>query len=66
MQADAQTFGDDRRSPMVEREEAKAFSEVDLISNDPVTVVLSEKGWVRAAKGHDIEQIGRASCRERV
>lgn len=40
------------------REEARAFSELDLISNDPVTVVLSDKGWVRAAKGHDIEPEG--------
>ncbi|WP_375182975.1 DNA topoisomerase IV subunit A [Marinobacter sp.] len=58
LQADAETFGDDRRSPIVEREEARAFSELDLVSNDPVTVVLSEKGWVRAAKGHDIEPEG--------
>lgn len=56
--ADAETYGDDRRSPIVEREEARAFSEADLVSNDPVTVVLSEKGWVRAAKGHDIDPAG--------
>src|SRR5690606_9389310 len=55
---DAETYGDDRRSPIVEREEAKAFSETDLVSNDPVTVVLSDKGWVRAAKGHDIDPAG--------
>src|SRR5690554_4369136 len=58
LQADAQEYGDDRRSPIVEREEAKAFSENDLVSNDPVTVVLSDKGWVRAAKGHDIDPDG--------
>ncbi|WP_152207721.1 DNA topoisomerase IV subunit A [Marinobacter changyiensis] len=58
LEDDAETYGDDRRSPIVERGEAKAFSELDLISNDPVTVVLSEKGWVRAAKGHDIEPGG--------
>ncbi|TNE83557.1 MAG: DNA topoisomerase IV subunit A, partial [Gammaproteobacteria bacterium] len=58
LQADAETYGDDRRSPIVEREEARAFSETDLVSNDPVTVVLSEKGWVRAAKGHDIDPTG--------
>ncbi|WP_165855481.1 DNA topoisomerase IV subunit A [Marinobacter sp. JSM 1782161] len=58
LQADAETFGDERRSPIVEREEARAFSDVDLVSNDPVTVVLSEKGWVRAAKGHDIDPNG--------
>ncbi|SFR52687.1 DNA topoisomerase IV subunit A [Marinobacter daqiaonensis] len=56
--ADAETYGDDRRSPIVQREEARAFSEADLVSNDPVTVVLSEKGWVRAAKGHDIDPAG--------
>ncbi|GAB2198810.1 DNA topoisomerase IV subunit A [Sessilibacter sp. MAH4] len=48
-------FGDDRRSPIVERAEAQAFSEADLLSSDPTTVVLSEKGWIRAAKGHDID-----------
>ena len=55
---DAETYGDDRRSPIVERGEARAFSENDLVSNDPVTVVLSDKGWVRAAKGHDIDPDG--------
>jgi len=58
LQQDAETYGDERRSPIVAREEAKAFSEIDLVSNDPVTVVLSEKGWVRAAKGHDIDPSG--------
>lgn len=56
--ADAEKFGDDRRSPIIERSEAKAFSESDLVSSEPVTVVLSEKGWVRAAKGHDIDPSG--------
>lgn len=56
--ADAEKYGDDRRSPIVARAEAKAFSEADLISSEPVTVVLSEKGWVRAAKGHDIDPVG--------
>ncbi|KZZ16973.1 DNA topoisomerase IV subunit A, partial [Oleiphilus sp. HI0078] len=56
--ADAEKYGDDRRSPIVERQEAKAFSEADLISSEPVTVVLSEKGWVRSAKGHDIDPAG--------
>lgn len=53
--ADAETFGDDRRSDIVVREEAQAFKEKDLISTEPVTVVLSEKGWVRAAKGHEVK-----------
>jgi topoisomerase-4 subunit A len=51
----AQEYGDDRRSPLVERDEAKAFSELELISADPITVVMSEKGWIRGAKGHDID-----------
>lgn len=52
--ADAKEFGDDRKSLVVERQEARAFSEKDLISTEPITVVLSEKGWMRAAKGHDV------------
>ena len=53
--ADAQTFGDDRRSSWVQRQEAKAFNESDLLANEPVTVILSQKGWLRSAKGHDID-----------
>ena len=52
--ADAEEYGDDRRSLLVQRDEAVAFQEKDLISTEPVTIILSEKGWVRAAKGHDI------------
>ncbi len=55
IQADAETYGDERVSMVVERAEAQAFREKDLISSEPVTVVLSEKGWIRAAKGHDID-----------
>ncbi|WP_026179994.1 DNA topoisomerase IV subunit A [Hahella ganghwensis] len=55
---DMETFGDERRSPLVEAQEAQAFSEVELIASEPVTVVLSEKGWVRSAKGHDIDPVG--------
>tara|TARA_R110002072_G_scaffold251245_1_gene410083 strand:- start:6451 stop:8703 length:2253 start_codon:yes stop_codon:yes gene_type:complete len=51
----AEKFGDERRSPLVVREEARAFSELELVSADPITVVMSEKGWIRAAKGHDID-----------
>ena len=51
----AEQFGDERSSPLVAREEAKAFSEKELMSTEPITVVLSEKGWIRAAKGHDID-----------
>lgn len=53
--ADAEEYGDDRLSTLVERDEAQAFKEKDLISTEPVTVVLSDKGWIRAAKGHDID-----------
>ncbi|WP_304440163.1 DNA gyrase subunit A, partial [Oleiphilus sp. HI0079] len=56
--ADAEKYGDERRSPIVARKEAKAYTEMDLVSSEPVTVVLSEKGWVRAAKGHDIDPKG--------
>ena len=51
----AEKYGDERRSPLVLREEARAFSELDMISSDPTTVVMSDKGWIRAAKGHDID-----------
>ncbi|MEM9102015.1 MAG: DNA topoisomerase IV subunit A [Pseudomonadota bacterium] len=52
---DIKKYGDKRRSPVVAREESKAFDESALIANDPVTIVLSEKGWIRSAKGHDID-----------
>ena len=52
---DLEIYGDERNSPIVAREEASAFDETELISSDPVTIVLSERGWVRAAKGHDID-----------
>ena len=48
-------FGDKRRSPIVERDAAQAMDETALISSDPITVVLSKKGWVRAAKGHEVD-----------
>ena len=52
---DAKKFGDDRRSPVVQREESQAISEQDLMPAEAVTVILSEAGWARAAKGHDID-----------
>lgn len=58
IQADAEAFGDDRRSPLHEREEAKAMSEHDMLPSEPVTIVLSQMGWVRSAKGHDIDAQG--------
>lgn len=56
--ADAEKYGDDRRSPLKERIEAKALSEKELIPSEAVTVVLSEKGWARCAKGHDVDVLG--------
>jgi topoisomerase-4 subunit A len=53
--ADAEEFGDPRRCAVVQRESAQALSETDLIPAEPVTVVLSAKGWVRAARGHEVE-----------
>ena len=53
--ADAERYGDERRSPLVERDAAQALGETDLTPSEPITVVLSERGWVRAAKGHEIE-----------
>ncbi len=55
IKTDAEKFGDFRRSRLVEREEARAFSETELLSTEPVTIVLSERGWMRAAKGHDVD-----------
>jgi topoisomerase-4 subunit A len=53
--SDAKEYGDDRRSPIVEREAAQALDETSLVTSEPVTIILSEKGWVRAAKGHDVD-----------
>lgn len=53
--ADAERYGDERRTALVEREAAKAFDEAELVSRDPVTAILSQHGWIRAAKGHDID-----------
>ncbi|MFT4767009.1 MAG: topoisomerase-4 subunit A [Glaciecola sp.] len=51
----AEKYGDDRRSPLASREDARAFSELELMTADPITVVLSEKGWIRSAKGHEMD-----------
>jgi topoisomerase-4 subunit A len=56
--SDAEKYGDPRRSPLVARAGAAAIDEVDLTPSEPVTVVLSEKGWVRAAKGHEVDPAG--------
>jgi topoisomerase-4 subunit A len=53
--ADAEQYGDERRSVLVERDAAQALREEDLVPSEPVTVILSKSGWVRAAKGHDVD-----------
>jgi topoisomerase-4 subunit A len=53
----AEEFGDERRSPMVARAESKAFTEEDLMTTEPVTVVMSAMGWIRSAKGHEIDPL---------
>ncbi|MEM7257332.1 MAG: DNA topoisomerase IV subunit A [Pseudomonadota bacterium] len=55
LREDAETYGDARRSPIIARDAAQAMNASDLIPNEPVTVVLSEKGWVRSAKGHEVD-----------
>jgi topoisomerase-4 subunit A len=58
LRADAVKYGDARRSPLIEREVAQALDESALVASEPVTVVLSQKGWIRAAKGHDVDAEG--------
>jgi topoisomerase-4 subunit A len=52
---DAEAYGDERRTEIVEREAAQALDETQLVSSEPVTVVLSQAGYARAAKGHEID-----------
>lgn len=51
---DRDHYGDERCSPIKQRQESQALKQTDILPNEPITVVLSQKGWVRAAKGHDI------------
>lgn len=53
--ADAEKFGDDRRSNIVERQASKALNATELLPTEPLTIVISESGWVKAAKGHDVD-----------
>jgi len=53
--ADAETYGDDRRSPLVERDPAQAIDLNAMIPAEPITVILSQQGWIRAAKGHEVD-----------
>jgi topoisomerase-4 subunit A len=58
LQADAKLYGDNRRSRLVTRDAAQALNESALITSEPVTIVLSQNGWIRAAKGHDLDPLG--------
>ena len=55
IEKDANRYGDERRSPIVERSPAEALLEAELVPSEALTVVLSKRGWVRAAKGHDFD-----------
>ncbi len=55
MTADRDQYGDPRRSPLMTRTDSQALKEEDILPNEPITIVISEKGWVRAAKGFDID-----------
>lgn len=55
LKAVLEEYGDERRTEITQVPESKAFSDIELIPNEPITVILSEKGWVRAAKGHEID-----------
>ena len=57
LKQDAEKYGDDRRSPIVERDESRALDENELVAAEAITVVVSERGWVRSAKGHDIDPL---------
>jgi len=57
IQEDIDTYGDERRSPIIQRNAAQAISEADLIPSEPITVVLSERGWVRAGKGFEVDPL---------
>ncbi len=52
---DAEAYGDERRTQIVARDAAKALDETQLVASEPVTIVLSQRGWARAAKGHEID-----------
>ena len=54
---DAEAYGDERRTVLVEREAAQALDETQLVASEPTTVVLSQRGYARAAKGHDIDPL---------
>ena len=55
--ADAKQYGDDRRTAIVQRSEARAISRTELVPVEPVTIILSRTGWVRTAKGHEVDPV---------
>ncbi len=55
---DRSRYGDPRMSPLIERQDACALKEEDILPNEPITVILSQQGWVRAAKGFDVDGCG--------
>ena len=55
IEEDTAAYGDDRKTNIVEREAAQAIDETQLVASEPVTIILSQRGWARAAKGHDID-----------
>lgn len=55
IQADRDAYGDPRSAPLMERQDSQALKEEDILPNEPITVVLSQNGWVRAAKGYDVD-----------
>ncbi|WP_312752174.1 DNA topoisomerase IV subunit A [Psychrobacter sanguinis] len=58
LEADMKEHGNNRVSPVVERNEATALKESDLVPSEPITAILSKAGWIRAAKGHDVDAAG--------
>jgi topoisomerase IV subunit A len=58
LQEDAKLYGDPRKSPLVERSAAQAMQKTEIIPSEPMTVILSTRGWIRAAKGHDFDVSG--------
>ena len=58
LREDADSYGDARRSPIIQRGAAQALAASELMPSEPITVVLSERGWVRAAKGHEVDAAG--------
>lgn len=54
IQTDVKIYSDERQSPIIERKSTKAISEHDLVTSEPITIVISKMGWIRSSKGHDV------------